>query len=241
MRRPNAQYNLAKADSMATKIAAYQRRKMYGRFLTISGISPEETLLDVGATSERSYEASNYLEAWYPYKDRITAVGLDDASFLDRFYPGMTFRYANGLDLPFQNGAFDVVHSSAVLEHVGSREYQRGFVFELCRVARRGVFLTTPNRWFPVEFHTQLPLVHWLPKPYFHSLLRLTGRGCFASDSILNLLAPSTLRNLVPDGLDSRLSTVKLMGWPTNLLLWIETKPRPLYDRNSSTLMKKDP
>jgi len=43
------------------------------------------------------------------------------------------------------------------------------------RVCRRGVFLTTPNRWFPVEFHTVLPLVHWLPKPQFRALLRKLG------------------------------------------------------------------
>jgi hypothetical protein len=80
MKKPNARYNLAKAGSMAMKIAAYQRRKMHDRFLIMSGISPEETLLDVGATSDRSDAASNYLEAWYPYKDRITAVGLSSLS-----------------------------------------------------------------------------------------------------------------------------------------------------------------
>ena len=33
---------------------------------------------------------------------------------------------------------------------------------ELCRVANR-VFVTTPNRLFPVDPHTLLPFVHWLP------------------------------------------------------------------------------
>jgi hypothetical protein len=32
------------------------------------------------------------------------------------------------------------------------------------RVARRGAFHTTPDRWFPVEVRTQLPLLHWLPR-----------------------------------------------------------------------------
>ncbi len=31
-------------------------------------------------------------------------------------------------------------------------------------MSRKGLFVTTPNRWFPIEFHTVLPLVHWLPK-----------------------------------------------------------------------------
>ena len=34
----------------------------------------------------------------------------------------------------------------------------------------------TPNRWFPIEFHTLLPLVHWLPPEHFRKLLVLTGR-----------------------------------------------------------------
>lgn len=42
-------------------------------------------------------------------------------------------------------------------------------------VARRGIFLTTPNRSFPVEFHTQLPLVHWLLKPTHRAIFRLLG------------------------------------------------------------------
>jgi hypothetical protein len=44
-------------------------------------------------------------------------------------------------------------------------------VAECARVARKGFCLTTPNRWFPVEFHTQLPLLHWLPKAWFRLIL----------------------------------------------------------------------
>ena len=83
--------------------------------------------------------------------------------------------------------SFDVVHSSAVLEHVGSSENQKQFIAELVRVAKRAVFLTTPNRWFPVEFHSVLPLVHWLPKPWFRSLLSRTSYRFFALEENLNL------------------------------------------------------
>jgi hypothetical protein len=50
-----------------------------------------------------------------------------------------------------------------VIEHVGGRDRQEAFVREALRVGRR-VFATTPNRWFPIEVHTRLPLVHWLPE-----------------------------------------------------------------------------
>ena len=85
---------------------------------------------------------------------------------LDRFaaaFPQVRAVRADGRELPFADGEFDLGFSNAVVEHVaGGRDGQRRFVHELCRVAQR-VFVTTPNRWFPLEVHTLLPFVHWLP------------------------------------------------------------------------------
>lgn len=218
---PNRQYNVAKPDSLPVKLAAYQRRRMFSRFLEEVSIAEEDTILDVGATSDRTYEASNYLEAWYPHKHRVTALGIDDASFLEEQYPGMRFVRASGLDMPFEDRAFDVVHSSAVLEHVGSFENQVRFARECARVARRAIFLTTPNRWFPVEFHTVLPLLHWLPKQTFRAILRSSGMPFFATEENLNLLDAGDLRRIagmLPE-FDVGVSSVSLGGWPSNLLL----------------------
>jgi ubiquinone/menaquinone biosynthesis C-methylase UbiE len=219
--RPNAQYNVAAADSLPVRVAAHQRRKMFARFLADTGVAAGESVLDVGVTSDRSYQASNYLEAWYPHKAMVTAVGVDDASFLPSQYPGMRFARANGLYLPFRDRSFDVVHSSAVIEHVGSFARQCAFVRECCRVARRAVFITTPNRWFPVEFHTILPVVHWLPKATFRSLMRRTGRGFFAEEANLNLMTRRELGLAAAgaDGFEHDVSWVLLGGWPSNLLL----------------------
>jgi methyltransferase family protein len=225
-REPNAQYNLAAPESLPARIATGARRRMYERFLRETAIRPEETLLDVGATSDDSYESSNYIEAWYPHKQRITAAGIDDgAAFLERRYPGVTFKRADGLDLPFPDGSFDVVHSSAVLEHVGGLANQRRFVAELARVASRALFITTPNRWFPVEFHTQLPLAHWLPKPIFRRLLAPTRRyGFFAREENLNLLGARELQRLAEGlpGCTARVDNIRLLGWPSNLLLIVQ-------------------
>ncbi len=217
----NAQYNVAAPESLPVRIAGFQRRKMYAEFL--AQFPPDQTasVIDVGVTADRSYEHSNYLVAWYPHKDRITAVGLDDAGFLETVYPGVKFVQADGRDLPFDDGAFDVAHASAVLEHVGNAERQTTFLRELWRVSRRGIFITTPNRWFPVEFHTVLPLVHWLPKPMFRGILARTGRAFFADESNLNLIGPGELKQLARDAgiANPQIDTVSLGGWPTNLLL----------------------
>lgn len=220
---PNEQYNLAAPDSLPIRIAAKARRKLLDMFIDICAVKPSETILDVGVTSDRTYASSNYLEAWYPHKDKITAVGLQDAKFLEEMYPGVRFVEADGRDLPFEDGEFDVVHASAVLEHVGSSADQEAFIRELTRVARRAVFITTPNRAFPVEFHTVLPLVHWLPTPVFRGLLKRTGYGFFADERNLNLLYPSDVRHLCRRiGLtDVDIRSLKTFGWPSNILLTI--------------------
>jgi hypothetical protein len=217
----NAQYNVARPDSLPVRIAGYQRRRMFERFVQATGVGEADTIVDVGATSDRSYDHSNYLEAWHPHKHRVTAVGVDDAGFLEAVYPGMKFVQADGRELPFEDGAFDWAHSSAVLEHVGAAEKQARFLSELWRVSRKGVFVTTPNRWFPVEFHTTLPLVHWLPTGVHRPIFRALGRGFFADEANLNLLSPGTLAKAAKAaGIPNfRIDSVSLGGWPTNLLL----------------------
>ena len=98
---------------------------------------------------------------------------------------------ADGRDLPFADGEFDLGFSNAVVEHVaGGREGQRRFVHELCRVSG-SVFVTTPNRWFPLEVHTLLPFVHWLPG-------RRTRARVIPFDDVLDPLGPKELASLFP-------------------------------------------
>src|SRR5258707_6005068 len=95
--RPNAQYNVAAAGSLPVRIAAHQRRKMFSRFVLDTGVAAGERIPDFGGTSDRSYEASHYLEAWYAYKQMVTAAGIDDASLFCSPYYQMRFLIADRL------------------------------------------------------------------------------------------------------------------------------------------------
>ena len=104
----------------------------------------------------------NFFEEHYPWPERITALGLHDGAGFRARYPEIPYVQGDACALPFADGEFDIVFSNAVIEHVGGRERQRKLVSEAIRVGRRA-FITTPNRRFPVEVHTRLPVVHWLP------------------------------------------------------------------------------
>ncbi len=216
----NAQYNSARGGGITDRVSTRMRRRMYAHFIA-AGVADDDRILDVGVTSDRDQLASNYLEAWHPRKDRITACGIDDASFLEDLYPGMRFVHGDGKALPFPAQSFDWVHASAVLEHVGSAAEQARFLAELHRVCSKGIFVTTPNRWFPVEFHTVLPLLHWLPAAWFRALLRTLGHHTLAREDNLNLLGRRELNAACAQaGLkDWKVQSVSLGGWPSNLLL----------------------
>ena len=218
----NAQYNLAKPNSLSIRIATKVRHEIFRMLSREFDFASTDLVLDLGVTSDQSYTSSNYFERLYPYKDRIIAAGIDDARFLEGLYPGLRFVHADALDLPFEDGAFDYVHSSAVLEHVGSFENQRRMVAECVRVARKGICLTTPNRWFPVEFHTQLPLLHWLPKTWFRRILQGLGQTELAKEQNLNLMTECDLRKAVEGISDWSFiyDEARLLGFRSNLVLF---------------------
>jgi ubiquinone/menaquinone biosynthesis C-methylase UbiE len=221
-RLPNAQYNLAKAGSLSIHVATRVRDRMFASLMKEFSFSESDEILDLGVTSDQTYSSSNYFERLYPFKHRITAAGIDDAKFLEDQYPGVRFSYANALSLPFPDRSFDYVHSSAVLEHVGSFENQAKMLAECLRVARKGVCLTTPNRWFPIEFHTLLPIIHWLPKATFRRVLVFLNQDELAQEENLNLMTQNELCQLTDAhrDWDFRFASASLFYWKSNLILF---------------------
>src|SRR4029078_10918229 len=141
-------------------------------------------------------DAANMLERLYPVPAHITACGLGEGRDFRAAYPDVTYQKIEvGKPLPFRYGAFDIATSNAVLEHVGSADAQQSFVRELCRVGRR-VFITVPNRSFPLEHHTALPLVHYLDRP-FHMACRVTGKQQWSDPANLILMTRKRLWRLV--------------------------------------------
>jgi SAM-dependent methyltransferase len=193
------------------------RERMLQRFLTVFRPGPQTRVLDLGVTPDLTLPESNHFEQRYPFPGSLTAASIEDIAPLRGHFPEVALVRIGLEDLPFADGTFDLVFCSAVLEHVGDQDRQRHFISELMRVGK-GFFLTTPNRWFPLEFHTLLPVLHWLPQRRHQQALRRLGKPFWASTDNLNLLSAGRLRRLFPASQQPIVESVRLWGWPSNLI-----------------------
>lgn len=183
-------------------ISLRSRRRKLRLFLDELRPTAATTILDVGVDEigfgteggQSGCGTHNFFEEHYPWRDRLTALGLHDGGDFRLRYPDVAYVQGDACSLPFADRSFDIVFSNAVIEHVGDIDRQRLFVAEALRVGRR-VFMTTPNRWFPVEVHTRLPFVHWLPRRAAGRAYDLAGRG-WARE--IHPLGSGDLRHLFP-------------------------------------------
>lgn len=186
-------------ESIANAISKGSRAKKWSQFLALMTPGPDDRLIDVGVNTIEYSESDNYLERHYAYPKNITAVGVEtDFSEFKQRYPEVTAVTSDGTRLPFEDNSFDIACSNAVIEHVGSFEKQVAFLSELYRVGTRG-YITTPNRLFPVEVHTRIPLLHiLLSKQGFDRVATLLGKGWAAGD-YMHLLSGNDIRRIAAE------------------------------------------
>lgn len=191
-------YQAAGPGSLGEKVLVAARDRIYRDFLRLCRPAPGESILDIGV-SDVVTDGANLIERLYPHPESITAAGLGEGSAFRAAYPQVRYDQVQaGEPLPYAERAFAVAVSNAVLEHVGSEAAQRAFIAEALRVAGR-VFLTVPNRLFPVEHHTAIPFLHWTDAT-FSLACRALGRTEWLARENLILMTRRRLQALVPRG-----------------------------------------
>lgn len=136
-----------------------------------------------------------------------------------------SFVEADGCDLSrYEDGAFDIVHSNSVIEHVGDWSRMLAFANEARRVGR-SYFVQTPNFWFPIEPHFMTPFFHWLPFGTRVWLIRNFNLGSWKKardvDQAVRAVESARLltRSMVAAAFpDAALQTERLLGLPKSFL-----------------------
>ena len=211
---------------LARRLTLHARDHMYEHFMTTMNPGPDARILDFGV-SETITDESNALERRYPYPSNILCAGIGDGSALRAAFPQVRhLTIKPGEPLPLPDQSFDIAYSNAVLEHVGSDEMRRFVVRDLIRVARR-LYFAVPNRWFPVEHHTGIPLLHYWPA-LFRRLLKGTRLAHWSDPRELAFLSAPSAGALIPSGAAWRSAYCGIVIGPfsSNLAVWTE-QPTP--------------
>ena len=180
-------------ESYFNKELLKNRENMLKIFFNEIDYNIKKLLLDVGTTSSINKNHNLILQKILN-NENITCLSNQDCSFLKKKFPNVKdFIIGDGCDNKLNDNTYDIVYSNATIEHVGSHNNQRLFISECVRVAKKDIFITTPNRYFPLDFHTKIPFIHFLPKIIHRKILNLFGYSFFAKEENLNLLSEKDL------------------------------------------------
>ena len=170
------------------------RRKRAAVFRSrFNWIGPETRVLDLG-----SRDGSNIARVLEGLSVTAANIHIADVNAVEVRSGAARFGFTpvvleESEQLPFTDRYFDLVYCSSVIEHVTipkhevwrvtddaafherAAAHQRAFAAEIRRVAR-AYFVQTPNRAFPIESHTWLPFMSYLPRRSLVAALRLSNR-----------------------------------------------------------------
>ena len=212
-----SQHNYAsqKPSSYVDKLVLKKRLEMYKVFLREFPENNCDRVLDVGVTAEKNAISANFFEENFPHKEKIIALSNQNAIFLEKVYPGLKFQLGDAKNLIFDDDSIDVVFSSAVIEHVGSLSEQTKMIKECFRVCKNGVFITTPNRWYPIYPHT---------KKFHRKILKTLGLKFFSLEENLNLLKYKDIVFICKklNIKNFEIKKLKTFGFVSNLILIIK-------------------
>jgi hypothetical protein len=172
------------------------RRRKLALLFQFMGDASESTLLDVGGATGISLE---FVPLYRAFRD-VAVVNLTAPPLSEVSLPNVRYDIADGCSLPYPAKSFDWVFSNAVIEHVGGQHRQQQFADEIRRVARKGYFVTTPNRSFPIEPHALLPFYQFLPESLQRKVVRFSP-GYLKHYEEIHLLSARRLRQLFPDAI----------------------------------------
>ena len=184
------------------------------------------SLLDVGTTEENYLKSSNFFLKKFNYiktKKSISNQNIDQKKvnfFLNKSISKKL------LTKEIKILKSDLVISSATIEHVGNSSNQIKMMKNIIKLTKKFFFVTTPYRFYPIDFHTKIPLIHMLPKKIHRKILYLLNLKDYAKEENLNLLGIKDVKLIIKkvktNNFKIKLFKIKLFGIISNLIIYGE-------------------
>jgi SAM-dependent methyltransferase len=199
------------------RISQESREKRRSLFRYSFNLNENTRILDLG--SENGAHINRVLEGSLIKKENVFIADICE-DFLDdgvkKFGYSPVLIPANGR-LPFDDNYFDIVFCSSVIEHVtiekekiwkctSSEQFknqayraQKNFAREITRLGK-AYYVQTPNRDFPIESHTWLPFISYLPRPSLVKILNFSNKFWIKkTNPDWNLLNERQMKEFFPD------------------------------------------
>ena len=178
--------------------------------------------LDIGTTNDMEYDHSNYLiknlENIKIFKS-ISDQKITSSFFLKSITKSIIDDFTNEEVDQFQS---DLVLSSATIEHVGNFTNQLKMISNIIKLTKKNFVIITPNRFHPIDFHTQIPFIHWFPRKVHRMILSLIGLKFYSKEENLNLLSQTDLKNFLNNftNIEYEIRYINLIGFKSNFLIF---------------------
>ena len=178
--------------------------------------------LDIGTTEDEEYDHSNYLVK--NLKKIKVFKSISDQKINSDFFTKLLNKSILKKLTPEEIDQYgsDLVLSNATIEHVGSSKNQLQMISNIIKLTKKNFLLIMPNRNHPIDFHTQIPLIHWFPKNIHRKILSLIGLKFYSKEQNLNLLSIEDLKNFLKNfhSIEYEIRYIRLFGFKSNYMIF---------------------
>ena len=180
-----------------------------------------EDILDIGSTEDENNPSSNYIVknlGNYKIYKSISDQLIKSNFFTYKLNKSITSDFS---EQEIKQSKSDLVISNATIEHVGSIENQIKMCENIIKLSNKYFIINTPNKFHPIEFHTKIPLIHWLPNKFYRIILKFLGLKFFADENNLNLLSENDLVLIMKklNQVNFSIKKIKFLFFCSNLIL----------------------
>ena len=176
--------------------------------------------LDIGTTSDDKNASSNIVIKNIKDIDKFKCISdqiVNSDFFHKSLNKSITEEFSENELYDFSS---DLVVSNATIEHVGNTLNQKKMLENVIKLTKKIFVITTPNKFYPIELHTKIPLIHWFPKSIYRKILKILGLSFYANEENLNLLSVKELKKMLDNyKIMYEIKFIKLMFLKSNIII----------------------
>ena len=176
--------------------------------------------LDIGTTSDDKNASSNIVIKNIKNINKFKCISdqiVNSDFFNKKLKKSITEEFSEKELYEFSS---DLVISSATIEHVGNTLNQEKMIKNIVKLTKKIFIITTPNKFYPIELHTKIPFIHWLPKSIYRRILKFLGLSFYADENNLNLLTVNELKKMLDDKkITYEIKFIKLFLLKSNIII----------------------